>query len=104
MINKTTKQAVKPALSESEKSLLGGFETITIFDPNITELALDLFTRRTNKEGLSVDESVATYCISDGIVSDFLSDDDVRGSLSDSDISIFNLIEANYHYLELTLP
>jgi hypothetical protein len=104
MKNKATKQAVKSVISDSEKLLLGGFESINIFDPNLTELALDLFTSRTNKSTLSVDESIASYCIGDGVISEFLSDDDVIENLSENDIKVLKLIEGNYHYLELTLP
>lgn len=104
MKNKATKQAIKPTLSDSEKSLLGGFESTAIFNPNITELALDLFTSKMNKDSLSIDESIARYCIGDGVINEFLSDDDVIRRLSDNDMKILNLIEAKYHYLELTLP
>ena len=104
MIKNPTKQAKSVLLSQEDKLLLGGSEFLTIFNPNITELSLYLFTNSTNKAFLSVDESSATYCISDGVIDDFLNNECFTSQITEDDIRIFKLMNKKYENLELKLP
>lgn len=93
----STKQVTVIVLSQEQKDLLGGTESLGIYNPKLSDTAKRLFMNQTNVN--MEDDHINTYDISDGVVTNFLSNS--SNEISEDDIKIFELIESNYQYLEL---
>lgn len=93
----STKQITVIALSQEEKDLLGGSESLLIYNPNLSDEAARLFINSTNTS--MKDEHIGQYDVTDGVISEFLNHSSEK--ISEDDLKIFKLIESRYQYLEL---
>lgn len=98
-----TRQAPVSKLTEADKILLGGFETLTLFNPNLSERAKELFVNNTNPSMKSEDGKLIQYDNGDAVIADFLANDGWREQLTEDDIAIFNLLDNNYQNFEIRI-
>lgn len=96
-----TRAARLSSLSEEDKALLGGFESLTLFNPNLSDHALELFVSTAKPSMKSEDGKVIQYDNGDDVISDFFNNEGLYAQLTEDDIKIFNLIDSNYQGFEI---
>lgn len=97
----TTSILEKTIISKEEKELLGGFEVKMVCNVNLSENAKKCIHEKMRSDSECEDTETKTYCVADGVVHDFLTDEDIAKQLDEKDIKILNIIKDKYHYFDV---
>lgn len=98
-----TRQARNSELSDEDKILLGGFETLTLFNPNLSDLAKELFIENTETSMKSADGKLLQYDNGDGVIADFFNNESLLAQITDDDIKILKLLDDHYQNFEIRM-
>lgn len=95
-----TRQVRSSEINNEDKALLGGFETLTLFDPNLSDIAKELLINKYEPSMKSEDGKLLQYDNGEGLIADIFNDDILFSQLTDADIRILKLIDKNYQNFE----
>lgn len=96
-----TKILTATQMSDDEKALVGGFEVKTLCGANLSENAKKTIREKMTADSISTDGETRSYCVMDGVIDTFLSDDDCVSELTQNDIDILNAICDRFAYFEV---